>query len=235
MLSQPRPYHLYAHVVPSQHASDTASHPYACVVPSRHAPDTAYHPYARGSALLTCSQHHLSLRLCSALPTSSQHCLPSLCSQSALPTCSRHCLSSLCSLSALPTCSQHHLSLRLCSALPTSSQHCLPSLRSWGSFPTCSRHCLPSLCLRSALPTCSRHHLSLRLCSALPTPLILTLAECPPNMLLKRLILMLPYYIHSVRWLVGVHNERNRQNMLSGLLCQQDLRGNWSVYSQCCG
>ncbi|MBW0479928.1 hypothetical protein O181_019643 [Austropuccinia psidii MF-1] len=43
----PRPYHLYAHVVPSQHASDTASHPYACVVPSPHAPDTAYHPYAR--------------------------------------------------------------------------------------------------------------------------------------------------------------------------------------------
>ncbi|MBW0529304.1 hypothetical protein O181_069019 [Austropuccinia psidii MF-1] len=47
-LSHPCPSHLYAHVVPSQHASDTASHPYACVVPSRHAPDTAYHPYARG-------------------------------------------------------------------------------------------------------------------------------------------------------------------------------------------
>ncbi|MBW0496719.1 hypothetical protein O181_036434, partial [Austropuccinia psidii MF-1] len=56
----------------------------------------------------------------------------------------------------------------------------------------------------------------------LPTPLILTLAECLPT----RLILTLPYYIHSVRWLVGVHNERNCQNMLSGLLCQQDLRVN---------
>ncbi|MBW0545090.1 hypothetical protein O181_084805 [Austropuccinia psidii MF-1] len=48
-------------------------------------------------------------------------------------------------------------------------------------------------------------------------------------------ILRFPYYIHSVQWLVGVHNERNQGNMLSGLLCQQDLRGNWSVYSQCCG
>ncbi|MBW0558714.1 hypothetical protein O181_098429 [Austropuccinia psidii MF-1] len=44
----PCPYHLYAHVVPSQHASDTASHPYACVVPSRHPPNTVYHPYACG-------------------------------------------------------------------------------------------------------------------------------------------------------------------------------------------
>ncbi|MBW0528061.1 hypothetical protein O181_067776 [Austropuccinia psidii MF-1] len=32
------------------------------------------------------------------------------------------------------------------------------------------------------------------------------------------LILTLPYYIHSVQCLFGVHNERNRQNMLSGLL-----------------
>ncbi|MBW0545321.1 hypothetical protein O181_085036 [Austropuccinia psidii MF-1] len=80
------------------------------------------------------------------------------------------------------------------------------------------------------------HPYALRLCSALPTLLtILTLAECPPDMLLTPLILTLPYYIHSVRWLVGVHNERNCRNMLSGLLCQQDLRGNWSVYSQCCG
>ncbi|MBW0532282.1 hypothetical protein O181_071997 [Austropuccinia psidii MF-1] len=61
------------------------------------------------------------------------------------------------------------------------------------------------------------------------------LAECPPNMLLTPLILTLPSYIHSVRWLVGVHDERNCRNMLSGLLCQQDLRENWSVYSQCCG
>ncbi|MBW0482860.1 hypothetical protein O181_022575 [Austropuccinia psidii MF-1] len=48
-------------------------------------------------------------------------------------------------------------------------------------------------------------------------------------------ILMLLHYIHSVRWLVGVHDQRNQGNMLSGLLCQQDLRGNWSVYLQCCG
>ncbi|MBW0460307.1 hypothetical protein O181_000022 [Austropuccinia psidii MF-1] len=56
-LSHPRPYHLYAHVVPSRHAYDTASHPYACacVVPSQHAPGTAYHPYARGVP----SQHAL--------------------------------------------------------------------------------------------------------------------------------------------------------------------------------
>ncbi|MBW0593452.1 hypothetical protein O181_133167, partial [Austropuccinia psidii MF-1] len=64
-LSHPCPYHPYACVVPSRHASDTACHPYACGVPSghdpntayhayphrvpsRHAPDTAYHPYARG-------------------------------------------------------------------------------------------------------------------------------------------------------------------------------------------
>ncbi|MBW0548634.1 hypothetical protein O181_088349 [Austropuccinia psidii MF-1] len=45
-------------------------------------------------------------------------------------------------------------------------------------------------------------------------------------MLPIRLILTLPYYIHSVRWLVGIHNERNCRNMLSGLLCQQDRREN---------
>ncbi|MBW0479130.1 hypothetical protein O181_018845 [Austropuccinia psidii MF-1] len=51
-------------------------------------------------------------------------------------------------------------------------------------------------------------------------------ASTPPPLT----ILTLPYYIHSVRWLVGVHNQRNQGNMLSGLLCQQDVRGNWSVY-----
>ncbi|MBW0477557.1 hypothetical protein O181_017272 [Austropuccinia psidii MF-1] len=79
-------------------------------------------------ALLTFSQHHLSLHLCSALMTSSRHCLPYLHSRSALTTCSRH-----------------HLSLRLCSALPT-------SLRLQRALPTCSRHHL-SLRSRSALPT----------------------------------------------------------------------------------
>ncbi|MBW0560293.1 hypothetical protein O181_100008 [Austropuccinia psidii MF-1] len=112
------------------------------------------------------SRHHLSLCLCSALPTCSQHYLPSLCSRSALPTSSRHCLPSL----------------RLRSALLTCSRHCLPSLRSEcppDMLPTplmllmladcpapnttydpyaCvmpSRHCLPSLRSQSALPTCS--------------------------------------------------------------------------------
>ncbi|MBW0565847.1 hypothetical protein O181_105562 [Austropuccinia psidii MF-1] len=56
-------------------------------------------------------------------------------------------------------------------------------------------------------------------------------ASAPPPLT----ILTLPYYIHSVRWIVGVHDECNQVNMLSGLLFQQDLRGNWSVYSQCCG
>ncbi|MBW0545773.1 hypothetical protein O181_085488 [Austropuccinia psidii MF-1] len=129
-------------------------------------------------------QSFASLHACTALHMRLQHCppisvlttpyaftplpLPSLC---ALPTCSQHCLPSLCSRSAIPTCSRHQLSLHLCSDLLTSSQHCLPSLRSRSALPTCSRHFLPSLRSRSALPTCSRHHLSLRLCSALPTSL----------------------------------------------------------------
>ncbi|MBW0513412.1 hypothetical protein O181_053127 [Austropuccinia psidii MF-1] len=54
--------------MPSPHAPNTAYHPYARGVHSRHAPNTAYHPYAR-SALPTCSRHHLSLHLSSALPT----------------------------------------------------------------------------------------------------------------------------------------------------------------------
>ncbi|MBW0590671.1 hypothetical protein O181_130386, partial [Austropuccinia psidii MF-1] len=128
----------------------------------------------------------------------------------ALPTCSRHCLS-LRSRSALPTCSRHHLSLRLCSALLT----LLTILMLAACPPSTAYH-------PYARRVPSRHHLSLRLWSA---------SQHAPN----TLILTLPYYIHSVRWLVGVHNERNRRNMLSGLLCQQDLRGNWSVYSQCCG
>ncbi|MBW0578058.1 hypothetical protein O181_117773, partial [Austropuccinia psidii MF-1] len=194
------------------------------------------------------------LRACTALDMRLQHCppisvfttpyaltplpLPFLCSRGALPTCSQQHLSlRLCN--ALPTCSQHHLSLRLLSALPTSSRHCLPSVRLQHALPTpliltlaecppkmlltplmltlaectpdilltlltifrlaeCtpdmlptpliftlgvhSQHCLEYLRSRSALPTCSQHHLSLRLCSALPTQLaILTLAACPPG------------------------------------------------------
>ncbi|MBW0544256.1 hypothetical protein O181_083971 [Austropuccinia psidii MF-1] len=122
-LSHPCPYHLYAHVVPSQHAFNTASHPYACVVPSRHVPDTAYHPRARREctpnttypyAYVVPSQH---APYAHGVP--SRHCLPSLRSRSALLTCSQHCLPSLRSRGALPTSSRHHLSLCLCSALPT--------------------------------------------------------------------------------------------------------------------
>ncbi|MBW0582947.1 hypothetical protein O181_122662 [Austropuccinia psidii MF-1] len=102
--------------------------------------------------------------------------LPSLCSHGALPTCSQHHLS-LHSRSALLTCSQHHLSLRLCSALPTLLT--IPTLQS--ALPTFSQHHI-SLRLCSALPTSSRHCLpSLRSQRALLTQLILTLAECTPN------------------------------------------------------
>ncbi|MBW0476734.1 hypothetical protein O181_016449 [Austropuccinia psidii MF-1] len=169
-LPHPRPYHLYAHVVPSRHASDTASHPYACC--SRDIPQHCLPSLRLRSALPTCSQHCLpSLHSQSALPTYSQHCLPSLRSRSALPTCSQHCLPSLRSRSALPTCSQHCLPfLRSRSALLTCSRHCLPSLPLRSALPTCSRHCLPSLHSRSALLTCSRHCLSsLRSRSALQT------------------------------------------------------------------
>ncbi|MBW0502779.1 hypothetical protein O181_042494 [Austropuccinia psidii MF-1] len=109
-------HHPYACGVPSQHAPST-TYPYAFVVPSQHAPNTTY-PYTDGvpsqhclpslrshSALPTCSKHHLSLRLCSALLACLQHSLPSLRSQSSLPTCSKHCLPSLRSRSALLTCS----------------------------------------------------------------------------------------------------------------------------------
>ncbi|MBW0588476.1 hypothetical protein O181_128191, partial [Austropuccinia psidii MF-1] len=48
---------------PSRHPPDTAYHTYARGVHSRHAPDTTYLP----------SRHHLSLRLCGALPTCSRH------------------------------------------------------------------------------------------------------------------------------------------------------------------
>ncbi|MBW0578440.1 hypothetical protein O181_118155 [Austropuccinia psidii MF-1] len=80
MLSHPRPYHLYAHVVHSRHHLSLRAR----------------------SALLTCSRHHLSLRLCSALPTCSRHHL-ALCLCGALPTSSQHCLPYLHSWSALPT------------------------------------------------------------------------------------------------------------------------------------
>ncbi|MBW0574625.1 hypothetical protein O181_114340 [Austropuccinia psidii MF-1] len=47
-------------------------------------------------------------------------------------------------------------------------------------------------------------------------------ASAPPQLT----ILRLTYYIHSVRWLVGLHNQCNQGNILSGFLFQQDVRGN---------
>ncbi|MBW0494910.1 hypothetical protein O181_034625 [Austropuccinia psidii MF-1] len=58
-----------------------------------------------------------------------------------------------------------------------------------------------------------RRHLISALTPALSSPLLT--------------ILMLLYEINRVWWLVGIHNECNHRNMLSGLLCQQVLRGNW--------
>ncbi|MBW0469588.1 hypothetical protein O181_009303 [Austropuccinia psidii MF-1] len=164
-------------------------------------------------------------------------CLACLCPRTALQMRPQHCppISVLTTPYAftpppLP-------SLRLCSALPTCLRHSLPSLCLRSALSTFCQHFLPSLCSHSALPTCSQHHLSLCLCSALLTCLQHCLPSLPLRGALPTLltILTLLYYIHSVWWLVGVHDERNCQNILSGLLCQQDLRGNWSVYSQCCG
>ncbi|MBW0553833.1 hypothetical protein O181_093548 [Austropuccinia psidii MF-1] len=88
------------------------------------------------------------------------------------------------------------------------------------------RHCPPISVLTTPYAFTPPPLPFLRSKSALPTPLILTLAECPPNMLLTLLTILmlaecppnmlptplifkLPYYIHSVRWLVGVHDEHN--------------------------
>ncbi|MBW0504878.1 hypothetical protein O181_044593 [Austropuccinia psidii MF-1] len=125
-LSHPCPYHPYACVVPSRHASNTASHPYAHVVPSRHASDNAYHPYAR--------------------VVTSRHSSDTTYDPYACVVPSRHASDTA-----------YHPYAR---GVP--SRHCLPSLHS---------------------------------CSALLTMLT---------------ILTLPYHIHSVQWLVGVHNEHNR-------------------------
>ncbi|MBW0585425.1 hypothetical protein O181_125140 [Austropuccinia psidii MF-1] len=110
----------YACVVPSQCAPNT-TYPYGCVVPSQHAPNTAYHPYCPPNTAYhpyTCgvpSQHALSLRLCSSLPTCSQHCLPPLRSRSAL----RHAPNTTYPYACVVP-SPHYLpSLRLRSALPT--------------------------------------------------------------------------------------------------------------------
>ncbi|MBW0559669.1 hypothetical protein O181_099384 [Austropuccinia psidii MF-1] len=75
-LSHPRPYYLYAHVVPSRHAFAAAYHPYMPLPP------------------LTI------LMLAGVEP--SQHWLPSLCLWSALPTWLRHRLPSLRLCSGLP-------------------------------------------------------------------------------------------------------------------------------------
>ncbi|MBW0567517.1 hypothetical protein O181_107232 [Austropuccinia psidii MF-1] len=120
----------------------------------------------------------------------------------------------------------------------------LPTLLTILMLAECPPNMLPTLLTILTLEECTPNMLptppilTLAECSPnmLPKLLaILTLAECSPDMLLTPLILTLPYYIDSVQWLVSLHDERNCRNMLSGLLCQQDLRGNWSVYSQCCG
>ncbi|MBW0502839.1 hypothetical protein O181_042554 [Austropuccinia psidii MF-1] len=70
----------------------------------------------------------------------------------------------------------------------------------------------PSLCSRSTHKICLRRH---------PQPPLRPILSPPLT------ILMLRYYIHRVWWLVGVHDERNQGDMLSGHLCQQVLGGNW--------
>ncbi|MBW0555452.1 hypothetical protein O181_095167 [Austropuccinia psidii MF-1] len=105
----------------------------------------------------------------------------------------------------------------------------LPGLQDETTMPPPS---LPSQLLMLLPPTaCNPYALAAPSRYASNTTLNPPYASAPPPFT----ILMLWYYIHSVRWLVGVHNQHNQGNMLSGLLCQQDLRGNWSVYSQCCG
>ncbi|MBW0579477.1 hypothetical protein O181_119192, partial [Austropuccinia psidii MF-1] len=80
------------------------------------------------------------------------------------------------------------------------------------------------------------------LCSQCPhdmPPLLLTiLTLCPPNMPLTTLTILTltvtsrhasnaTYHPYAqVQWLVGVHDERNQGDILSGHLCQQVLGGN---------
>ncbi|MBW0571971.1 hypothetical protein O181_111686 [Austropuccinia psidii MF-1] len=144
----PTDYHPYAHIVPSQHSSNTAYNPYTPVVPSRHASNARYHPYT------CCPQDETTM-----LPPTSGLTTP---------------------YSATP--------------LPYLLYH------------------LQFLCSRATLKIC------LQFCSQPALRLILSL---------PRTILILGYYIHRVQWLFGIHDECNHGNMLSGLLCQQVLGGNW--------
>ncbi|MBW0583642.1 hypothetical protein O181_123357 [Austropuccinia psidii MF-1] len=78
--------------------------------------------------------------------------------------------------------------------------------------------------------------------SSLPLTIITLLQrpqDMPPTPPLTPLMpnpLSAAYHPYAqVWWLVGVHGECNQGDMLSGHLCQQVLRGNWEVYSKCCG
>ncbi|MBW0514571.1 hypothetical protein O181_054286 [Austropuccinia psidii MF-1] len=70
-------------------------------------------------------------------------------------------------------------------------------------LPYLLRH-LPSLCSCGTLKICLQRHPQPPLCLIL-SPLLT--------------ILTLRYQIHRAQWLVGVHDERNQGDMLSGHLC----------------
>ncbi|MBW0567443.1 hypothetical protein O181_107158 [Austropuccinia psidii MF-1] len=101
-----RPHHLYAHVVPSPHASAAAHHPHSCVVPSRHDSKTANNPYA-----CVVPSRHASYTANHPYP----YVVPS-----------QHASDTIYHPYACVEPSQHGLpSLRLCSALPKWLQ-CFP-------------------------------------------------------------------------------------------------------------
>ncbi|MBW0589230.1 hypothetical protein O181_128945, partial [Austropuccinia psidii MF-1] len=186
-------------------ASSAANHPYACVVPPGHASNTANHPYS----CVVPSQH------ASDTTNHPYGCLVP--SQNASDTTYHPYACVVPSRHASNTANHSAHDTHLPGPQDeTTIQPPISSLTNpYASAPVaCSpyTHAEPS---RYASDTTLNPPYS-----SAPRPLA---------------ILTLPYYIHCVRWLVGAHNQSKQGNMLSGLLCQQDLRGNWSVYSQCCG
>ncbi|MBW0468898.1 hypothetical protein O181_008613 [Austropuccinia psidii MF-1] len=204
------------HRLPSLHASDTANHPYACVVPSQHASNTTYDPYACGEPSQHASDTTYNPYACGE---PSQHAFNTASYPYACVVPSQH---------ASDTANHPYACL-----VPSDTTYhpyaCV--VPSWNASNTAyhpyacvepSQHASNTAYHPYAHGVPSQH--------ACDTALNPPYASVPPPLT----ILTLLYYIHSVRWLVGIHNQRNQGNMLSGLLCQQDLRGNWSVYSQCC-